>query len=170
MDWIAIVSSLIAAIGLLFTGYQVRLLNAQARRDRRVVIDGVAVSWRPIHAPARAERPDGTSVWKYQVMLVNPGQLPIDDVRVRWMFPCDVVRLRHDGSSDRPTRVLTLLAPVLVGGGQRAWERTLAIDYREKNNLINVYAEVTFNGIDGLQRKNRWPRRSRELPPSDGTV
>jgi hypothetical protein len=97
MDWLAATSSLIAAIGLVFTGYQVWVLNRQTRLDRRVVIDGVAVAWRPIEAPSRAERPDGTSAWLYELTVVNPGRLPIDDVHVHWVFPCDVVRLRHDG-------------------------------------------------------------------------
>lgn len=60
-DWIAMASGVAAAIGLLFTGYQVWLLNRQAGHDRRVMFEGVAVAWRPVEAPSRAERADGTS-------------------------------------------------------------------------------------------------------------
>lgn len=66
-------SGVAAAIGLLFTGYPVWLLNRQNRHDRRVVPDGVAVSWRPVESPSRAERDDGTSTWLYELVLVNPG-------------------------------------------------------------------------------------------------
>jgi len=161
LAWLAVVSSLIAAIGLLFTGYQVYLLNRQARQDRRVVLDGVAVAWRPVQAPSHAERVDGRSTWQYQLVLVNPGRLPIDDVHIRWFFPCEVVRLRHDGITDKPRSVLTLSAPVLVGGGERTWDRWLQIDYSQKANLAATYAEVSFNDIDGQRHINRWPRRQR---------
>jgi hypothetical protein len=160
---IAMASGIIAAIALLFTGYQVWLLNRQFRYERRVVVDGVAVSWRPVEAPSRAERDDGTSKWVYEVMLVNPGRLPIDDVQIRWTFPCGVVRVRHDGILDEPTTVLMLSAPVLVGGGQRSWRRHLLIDYSRKHDLIETYADVTFNDIDGLRRSNRWPRARRQM-------
>jgi hypothetical protein len=160
-DWIALASSIAAAIGLLFTGYQVRLLNRQARHDRRVVLDGVAVSWRPVEAPSRQEREDGKSKWVYEVVLANPGRLPIDDVRIRWRFPCEVVRLRHGGITDPPRHTLTLLAPVVIGGGERTWRRHLLIDYTQKNDLIETYAEVTFNDVDGHERTNRWPRTTR---------
>jgi hypothetical protein len=161
-DRIALASSLIAAIGLLFTGYQVWLLNRQARHDRRIVIDGVAVSWRPVEAPSRAERSDGTSKWLYELVLVNPGRLPIDDVHIHWTFPCEVVRVRHDGIIDNPTKTLRLSTPVLVGGGQRSWRRTLLIDYACEERLIEVHATVTFNDIEGRRRTNRWPRRKPE--------
>src|SRR5688572_13090746 len=120
-NWIAAASGIAAAIGLLFTGYQVWLLNRQAREDRRVVLDGVAVAWRPAAAPSQIERDDGTSKWVYELVLVNPGRLPIDDVHIRWKFPCTVVRLRHDGILDPPTDTLTLSTPVVVGGGERTW-------------------------------------------------
>jgi len=168
VDLIATASGIAAAVGLLFTGYQVWLLNRQARHDRRVVLDGVAVAWRPVEAPSHAERPDGTSKWVYELVLVNPGRLPIDDVHVRWKFPCDIVRLRHDGILDPPTDTLTLSAPVVVGGGERTWRRHLIIDYHHKHDLIGIYAEVTFNDIDGRRRTNRWPRTIRQpLSSSD---
>jgi hypothetical protein len=154
-------SGIAAAIGLLFTGYQVWLLNRQARTERRVVIDGVAVAWRPVESPSHAERPDGTSRWLYELVLVNPGRLPIDDVQIHWHFPCDVVRLRHDGIVDKPTNKLTLSAPVVVGGGERTWRRHLLIPYSRKDDLINVYAKVKFNDVDRQPRENRWPRTTR---------
>ncbi|MEU4216027.1 hypothetical protein [Actinoplanes sp. NPDC026623] len=72
-----------------------------------------------------------------------------------------VVRLRHDGITDPPTDTLTLLAPVVIGGGERTWRRHLLIDYTQKNHLIKTYAEVTFNDVDGHERTNRWPRATR---------
>ncbi len=168
-DWIAMASGIAAAAGLLFTGYQVWLLNRQARHDRRVVLDGVAVSWRPVEAPSQVERDDGRSHWLYELVLVNPGRLPIDDVHVRWRFPCEVVRLRHDGIMDSPTDALTLSAPVVVGGGERTWRRRLLINYDHKRDLIRTYAEVTFTDIDGRRRTNRWPRSGRQ-PLDYGTL
>jgi hypothetical protein len=155
-------SGVAAAIGLLFTGYQVWLLNRQARHDRRVVLEGVAVAWRPAEAPSQVERDDGTSTWLYELVLVNPGRLPIDDVHIRWKFPCDVVRLRHDGVIDSPTDTLVLSAPVVVGGGERSWRRHLLIPYRDRHALSGTFAEVTFNDIDGCRRTNRWPRTVRQ--------
>lgn len=162
VDWITTASGIAAAIGLLFTGYQVWLLNRQARTDRRVVLDGVAVSWRPVEAPSQVERSDGTSKWLYELVLVNPGRLPIDDVHIQWVFPCDVRRLRHGGIVDAPTETLTLSAPVVVGGGDRTWRRHLLIEYANKHDLSAAYAEVTFNDIDGRRRTNRWPRIARQ--------
>jgi hypothetical protein len=161
-NWIALASSIAAAIGLLFTGSQVLLLNRQARHDRRVVLDGVAVSWRPVEAPSRREREDGKSKWVYEVVLANPGRLPIDDVRIRWRFPCEVIRVRRDGITDSPADTLTLLSPVIIGGGERTWRRHLLIDFAQKSQLVNTYAEVTFNDIDGHERTNRWPRAMRK--------
>jgi hypothetical protein len=161
-DWIAMISGVAAAIGLLFTGYQVWLLNRQARHDRRVGLEGVAVSWRPRDEPSHVERPDGTSKWVYELTLVNPGRLPIDDVLIRWKFPCEVVRLRRDGIIDSATDTLTLSAPVVVGGGRRTWRRSLLIDYGKKQDLRRTYAEVTFNDIDHRRRTNRWPRIARQ--------
>ncbi len=160
-DWITTATGAAAAVGLLFTGYQVWLLNRQARHDRRVVIEGVAVSWRPVEAPSHMEREDGSSKWLYELVLVNPGRLPIDDVQIRWRFPCPVVRLRHDGVIDEPSDMLVLSAPVVVGGGERTWRRHLLIPYGHKDDLISIFAEVAFNDIDGHPRINRWPRVDR---------
>jgi hypothetical protein len=149
-DWIAMVSGVVAALGLLFTGYQVWLLNRQARHDRRVVIDGVAVSWRPVEAPTQVERADGMSKWLYELVLVNPGRLPIDDVHIRWTFPCDVVRLHHDGIIDSPTNTLILSVPVVVGGGERTWRRNLLIDYGKKRELIRTCSGQSHHRVTSV--------------------
>ena len=78
------------------------------------------MSWRPVEAPSQVERDDGTSHWLYKLVLVNPGRLPIDDVHVRWKFPCEVVRLRHDGVIDAPTDTPLLNAPVVVRAANEA--------------------------------------------------
>jgi hypothetical protein len=161
-DWITTISGVATTVGLLFAGYQVWLLNQQAREDRRVVLDGVAVSWRPVEAPSQVERTDGTSKWVYELVLINPGRLPIDDVHIRWKFPCEVARLRHDGLVDLPTDTLILSAPVVVGGGERPWRRHVLIDYSRRHDLVETFAEVTFNDIHGRRRTNRWPRTARQ--------
>jgi hypothetical protein len=163
--WIAAASGIAAAVGLLFTGYQVWLLNRQARHERRVVLDGVAVSWRPVHAPSQIENDDRTSKWLYELVLVNPGRLPIDDVHVAWHFPCHVVRLRHDGIVDAPVDTLAMHAPVVVGGGERTWRRHLLIDFSCKNDLSRAYADVTFNDIDGRRRTIAGTGGTDGMPP-----
>jgi hypothetical protein len=166
MDWITAAASPIAAVGLVFTGYQVWVLNRQARDDRRVVLEGVAVSWRPIEAPSRPEEPDGTSTWRYEVMLTNPGRLPIDDIQVKWVFPMPVVRKRHGDVREPAKPELVLSSPVLPGGGQRTWNRWLLIPFADRQSLASTYAEVTFTDMNGVRRTNRWPRQARQPLPS----
>jgi hypothetical protein len=166
LDWIAAAASPIAAVGLAFTGYQVWVLNRQARDDRRVVLEGVAVSWHPVEAPSVAEQPDGTSTWRYTVVLTNPGRLPIDDIQIRWVFPVPVVRKRHGGVRDAAATELVLSAPVLPGGAQRTWNRWLLMPFEHKQRLVDTYAEVTFTDMNGVQRTNRWPRQVRRPLPS----
>jgi hypothetical protein len=48
-------------------------------------------------------------------------------VHIRWKFPSNIIRLRHDGVLDSPSDTLTLSAPVVVGGGERTWRRHLPI-------------------------------------------
>lgn len=166
MDWITAAASPIAAVGLVFTGYQVWVLNRQAREDRRVVLEGVAVSWRPVEAPSAAEELDGRSTWRYEVMLTNPGRLPIDDIHIRWVFPVPVIRKRHGDVREPPNDVLVLSSPVLPGGAQRSWNRWLLIPFDSRPDLADTYAEVTFTDMNGVRRTNRWPRKPRHPLPS----
>ena len=80
-DWAGAVSAAVAAIGLIFAGWQLSLLNRQARDDRRVAETGVVVSWRAVVAPDHAGE-DGLAEWEYEVTAQNPGRLPIDHVEI----------------------------------------------------------------------------------------
>src|SRR5689334_4623021 len=91
--WVGGVSTA-AALG--FAGVQVKLLRNDARRLRRVALDGVAVTWRVLDAPACAE-PDGTSAATYRFKAHNPGDLPITHVDVRMQVPIQVQRIHTDG-------------------------------------------------------------------------
>ena len=113
------------------------------------------VSWRATEAPAAADN-DGTAVWTYELTVTNPGRFAIDQVHVAWVFPSPVQRLRYNGDVDAPNRELQLSTPVLAGGGDRQWRRSLRMDFAA--SLDDTYAEVTFNDIQGKRRTNRWPR------------
>jgi hypothetical protein len=154
-DWTSTASTLFAGVGLVFAGQQVLLGNRQVREDRRLGLEGVVVSWRVVEAPAAAEK-DGSAVWTYEVTVTNPGKFAIDRVAIDWVFPGPVQRLRYDGSADAPSHELRLSTPVLPGGGQCMWRRTVRMDFVESR--ADTYAEVSFNDILGRQRQNRWPR------------
>ena len=115
--WAAIASTLIAVVGLFFTGAQLLVMNRAAAMERRVAREGVVVSWEPVEAP-RAAEPDGTGVWEYEIQVQNPGALPVDNLRVDWHFRLPVQR-RRQGHLDPPTTHLELVQPVLPGGGHR---------------------------------------------------
>lgn len=97
-----VASTLIAGIGLLFAGAQLLVMNRSAAMDRRIALEGVVVSWRPVEAP-RGPEEDGTAAWLYEIRVHNPGRMPVDDVQVDWHFQCDV-RRRRSGALEPPTR------------------------------------------------------------------
>jgi hypothetical protein len=157
-DWAAAVSAAVAAIGLIFGGWQLFLLNRQARYDRRVAESGVVVSWRSVEAPDHAAA-DGTADWVYEVTAHNPGRLPIDNVAVTWTFGRPVQRVHYSGRLGEPTRALSLGAPVLAGGQVHQWRRRIRFAYGERDETLHpAYAEISFTNIDGRDRRNRWPR------------
>jgi hypothetical protein len=156
-DLAAVASALFAAVGLIFTGRQLLIVNQQAREERQLGVKGVVVSWRAAEAPALADH-DGTAVWRYEIVVANPGRFPIDHVEIRWTFPRHVQRLRYTGDADPPTDHLLLNTPVLPGGAQHAWSRTLRMNFADTASLTSTYAEVTFYDISGQRRTNRWPR------------
>jgi hypothetical protein len=163
-EWAGIASALVAAVGLVFAGWQLLLLNRQARYDRRVAYDGVVVSWRPVEAP---DQPDanGWCVWLFEVTVHNPGRLPIDNVEIRWYPATEVCRVRYHGGKDAPTSCLPMDASVLAGGQARTWERRITLPFANKGALDDMYATVTYTTIDNDRRTNRWPRvpRSAQL-------
>ncbi len=71
-EWAAVVSAIVAALGLVFAGRQLLLLNRQAAHDRRVAFDGVVVSWHALESPNHPDA-DGTAVWLYEITAHNPG-------------------------------------------------------------------------------------------------
>jgi hypothetical protein len=160
-EWIAFAAAIVPAIGLIFAGQQFMLGNRQAREDRLLGLKGVVAYWRPLSAPA-APGSGGTAVWKYKITVANPGRFPIDHVKVAWTFACPVERVRSNGGFDEPTFVIPLGLPVLPGGGEHTWDRTLRIDFAQATELLPAtYAEVTFHDIGGTVRANRWPRKLR---------
>jgi hypothetical protein len=159
VDWATVASALIAGVGLLFAGWQLMIMNKAAAMERRVALNGVVASWRPVEAP-RAPEPDGTAIWLYEIHVHNPGRLPIDNVRVDWHFTCPVQR-RRSGVLEPATKLLQLTTPVLPGGGERRWERRLVIDYVEAEAALSqTYAQVHFVDVEGRSRTTRWPRIS----------
>jgi hypothetical protein len=157
-EWAAAVSAAVAAIGLVFGGWQLFLLNRQARYDRRVAETGVVVSWRAVEAPDLPGA-DGLADWVYEVTAQNPGRLPIDHVEVSWWFGAPVRRVPYTGRVEEASDRLTLATPVLAGGESRPWRRRIRFPYDARDAVLHpMYAEITFTNIDGRQRTNRWPR------------
>jgi hypothetical protein len=159
-EWAAVASTLIAGIGLLFAGWQLLAMNRSTAMERRVAIDGVVVSWRPVEAP-RGPESDGSGVWLYEIRVHNPGRLPVDDVRIEWNFQC-LVQRRRGGNLEPPTRLLELGTPVLPGGCEHVWSRRLVMNYAEAEAALpRTFAEVHFVDIDDNRRTNCWPRSLR---------
>ena len=157
-DWAAAVSAAVAAIGLVFGGWQLFLLNRQARYERRVAERGVVVSWRAVEAPDHAEQ-DGTAVWLYEVMANNPGRLPIDNVEVTWYLGAPVQRVNYSGREDEAKTELTFGTPVLAGGEVRQWRRRLRFPYEDRDVVLHpAKATITFTTMDGRRMTNTWPR------------
>lgn len=157
-EWAGAISAAVAAIGLVFGGWQLLLLNRQARYDRRVAETGVVVSWRTVEAPDHGDA-DGLADWVYDVTAQNPGRLPIDHVHISWCFGAPVQRVRYTGRLDEPSERLSLSTPVLAGGGSRTWRRHLRFDFDGRDLVLHpMYAEIAFMNIDGDRRTNRWPR------------
>lgn len=154
----AAASALVAALGLWFTGQQLRLQRRQEADDRIVALKGVAVSWRAVSAPHKPEK-DGKAAWRYEITVHNPGRLPIQDIVVTVTFQCDVMRMRYDGSIDEPTGELLMRYPVLAGGDRQTWSRKLWITYDDNTVLKETTAEVVFRDVNGVQRSNHWPVR-----------
>jgi hypothetical protein len=157
-DWTALAAAVLPALGLVFAGWQVMQGNRQARQERRLGLMGVVVYWRPDFAPHVADG-DGSAVWRYMITVANPGKFPIDNVAVTWTFAFPVQRVRSDGQLDPATEEIPLSIPVLPGGGEHTWNRTLRMNFAEASRLLpHTHAKVAFNDIKGTARENRWPR------------
>ncbi len=163
-DWAAAISTAVAAVGLVSGGWQLLLLNRQARDDRRVAESGVVVSWRAIEAPDHAED-DGSADWVYELTAHNPSRLPIDHVQVWWCFGQPVRRVNYSGQVDEPTQRLSFGTAVLAGGESRQWRRRLRFGFDDRHEVLHpAYVEITFTTIDGRELTNRWPRPRKVKP------
>jgi len=91
----------------------------------------------------------------------NPGQLPVSDVRVEVHFALDVERVHYDGHVDPPTRTMVLETPVLAGGKERTWRRTLRMNYAVSHAALReTTAVVSFADLEDprTRHQNIWPK------------
>jgi hypothetical protein len=156
-DWAASAAASSAGIGLIFAGFQVLLTRRQAIFEGRVALNGVAVSWEAIEAPDHPDE-DGTAEWFYRITIHNPARMPIDEIEIKWHFPCEVRRVRYSGRRGQPTEELTLEHPVLAGLDKRTWNRRLRVDFENASKLRHSYSLVTFKDVNNARHTNRWPR------------
>jgi hypothetical protein len=161
-DLASIVTSGATCVALGFAGLELQRSRAQDRRRRQVETEGVAVSWRPSRNPQGPREGDaqGRGRWVYEITAHNPGQLPISDVVIKICFALDIERLHYDGSIDKPTRILIMTAPVLAGGKERTWNRTLLMTFAgSRTALEETTAVISFDDPEGTRHHNNWPKR-----------
>ena len=163
-DPLGVVSALVAAAGLGFSGWQLRMLVKDRELDRRLGVEGVCLSWRATVAPNQADvDADGMAEWLYVFRLDNPGRFPISDVQARVTFGSSVSRIRHGGVVDEPSTVLALQHPVLPGGANLEWPpRRLRMRFNPLQSRSGVWAEVSFLDSEGSSHRTRWPMVPRE--------
>jgi hypothetical protein len=130
-DALAVASTLIAAGGLFFSGWQLRLIHKERKKDRALGIEGSACHGGPSRRRTRRTWTAKAKVtWTYAFKVDNPGRFPISDIAARVTFPTAVARIRHNDVLDKPDPVLTLAHPVLPGGGSHEWaHRRLSMFY-----------------------------------------
>lgn len=163
-DWAATASAAFAGAGLVATAWQLRQRSADSVKERRLEIEGVCATWRPKSAPRPNDvRPDGLAEWTYEFFVHNPGRFPISSVVLLVRFPVPVQRIRGS-HRDQPTRELEMVHPVLSGGGQRRWDRTLQMAYADaEGQLQSTVASVSFIDAEGRTQTTEWPHR--QAPP-----
>jgi hypothetical protein len=165
----SIVSSAATCAALIFAGLEFRRSRREDQRNRRVAIEGVAVSWRPPEVPKSPHNAAGEATWDYEFTAYNPGELPISDVKVEIHFALPVTRIRYDGTLDAPTQTLVLVgAPVLAGHGSREWHRRLVMNYEKAYDALRqTRAEISFADPEDSSKRhiNRWPKQL--WPPNE---
>jgi hypothetical protein len=156
---LAAISTLIAAAGLVFSGWQLRMIHREREQDRELGISGVCLSWEAVIAPNEAEVDnEGNAVWTYVFKLHNPGRFPISEIGARITFPFAVSRVRHNGVVDDPSPVLKLAHPVLPGGGSHEWAaRRLKMRFAKSPNRPGIRGEVSFLDSEGNPHTTTWP-------------
>lgn len=160
---LAIFSALIAAAGLGFSGWQLRLIHLDREMERKLDLEGVCLSWRAVRAPNRGDiDANGKAVWTYAFRLDNPGRFPISEIDARVVFPNPVTRIRHNGNADDPNVVLGLAHAVLPGGANFEWpDRRLEMPFDGSPNRFDIRADVSFTDSEGLSHMTSWPKVSR---------
>jgi hypothetical protein len=154
-------------VALVFAGVELRRSRSQDRRRLQIETEGVAVSWRPSRNPQGPLENDAQERgrWVYEFIAYNPGQFPISDIVIKIVFALDVQRLHYDGTSDEPNRTIILNTPVLAGGKDRTWERTLLMDFRSGHAALKeTSAVISFDDPEGIRRTNNWPKRKPQEP------
>jgi hypothetical protein len=165
-DLASIVTSGATCVALVFAGLELQRSRAQDRRRRQVETEGVAVSWMPTRNPQGPMEGNhqGLGRWVYEFTAYNPGQLPISDVEVEIHFTLDIKRLHYDGSTEDLGRSLILTTPVLAGGQDRTWQRTLLMKFAVAHEALKeTTAAITFDDPEGKRHRNDWPKRTRQL-------
>jgi len=162
---LAVASALIAAAGLGFSGWQLRLIHHDRKQERDLEIGGVCVSWRAASAPNEADvDAAGNAVWKYVFTVTNPGRFPISDVVARVAFPDPVVRIRHNGVVDAAAVTVELKHPVLAGGSSFEWApRRLKTRFDASPDRGAIVAQVSFVDSEGVSHTTTWPARRHSL-------
>jgi len=106
--------------------------------------------------------------WVYEFTASNPGQLPISDVVIEISFTLGIERLHYEGSIDKPTKTLSLTTPVIAGGKDRTWQRTLLMNFKGGHAALeNTSAVISFDDAEGARHQNKWPKRK---PQVDGQM
>lgn len=158
-DGWGVASTLIAAGGLAFTGWNLGLIHRDRKKERELEIEGVCLSWQAKEAPNQADvDADGNAPWTYMFRLDNPGRFPISKIEARVIFPSPVTRLRHNNVMDQSDPVLALAHPVLAGGASYEWPlRRLRMIYDPSLNHLGIQAQVSFLDSEGKEHSTTWP-------------
>lgn len=152
-SWVDVVVAAAAVGAVIFAGVQVWELRRERQGNEIAAVDGVAVQWTPTRRPNHAED-DGTGMWAYELVVRNPGRLPIRDIEVTWRFSLGVRLLHYDGALDEAVSVVLLVQPVILGGHERRWTRRIVLPFDKDPELRHTTADVTFTTQDGVRRTN----------------
>ena len=101
----------------------------------------------------------GRGRWVYNITAYNPGQLAISNIEVKVYFVLDVQRLHYQGTIDDPVKTLILTTPVLAGGKDFTWHRTLLIKFAGAHAALKeTTAVISFSDPEGMHYHNNWPK------------
>ncbi len=163
-DVAAIVAALAAVLATAFAGVEVRRSTMERQDARAAERNGVAVAWAPAIRPNHSDQ-DGRATWVYEIVVQNPGHLPVRDVRVTVVFGVEVRRLHYDGALDEPSSTMHLTTPVVLGGGTRTWRRTVTLPFDDRDQLTSTTASVSFTPADSPRQTNYMDGRPPDLAP-----